>query len=175
MRSTASFAFLALLFTGVDTYSQSPSGSIIFAEGFASLNTYTGPLPGFFESWCTDTEDGGRCVPTVMLDVYEPKKGKRVGVMFAWGKDFRSAAGTLQFKEFVLYDLKDGQLYTLSQDGGHPGDEPCSRRRDPARLRHVHSRAYRRRARQRWRRDVALKFLPDDVAGDPVALERIDR
>ena len=122
MRSTASFVFLALLFAGVDTHSQSPSGSIIFAEGFASPNTYTGPLPGFFEAWCTDTEDGGRCIPTVMLDVYEPKKGKRVGVVFAWGKDFRSTAtGTLQFKEFVLYELKDGQLYTLSQDGGHPG------------------------------------------------------
>ena len=122
MRSTASFVFLALLFTGVVTHSQSPSGSIIFAEGFASANTYTGPLPGFFESWCTDSVDGRGCIPTVMLDVYEPKKGKRLGVIFAWGKDFRStAAGTLQFKEFVLYDLKDGQLYTLGQDGGHPG------------------------------------------------------
>ena len=58
MRSTASFVFLALLFAGVNTHSQSRSGSIIFAEGFASPNTYTGPLPGFFESWCTDTEDG---------------------------------------------------------------------------------------------------------------------
>lgn len=32
-----------------------------------------------------------------------------------------TASGTLQFKEFILYDLKDGQLYTLSQAGGHPG------------------------------------------------------
>jgi hypothetical protein len=30
-------------------------------------------------------------------------------------------AVTLQFKEFILYDLKGGQLYTLSQPGGHPG------------------------------------------------------
>ena len=31
------------------------------------------------------------------------------------------ASGTLQFKEFILYDLNAGQLFTLSQDGGHPG------------------------------------------------------
>jgi hypothetical protein len=44
------------------------------------------------------------------------------GCGHAWGKDFRSTgAGTLQFKEFILYELREGQLYTLSQDGGHPG------------------------------------------------------
>jgi hypothetical protein len=40
----------------------------------------------------------------------------------AWGKDFRAtASGTLRFKEFILYELRQGRLYTLSQDGGHPG------------------------------------------------------
>lgn len=122
MRSTASIVFLALLFTGVVTHSQSPSGSIVLAEGFASPNTYAGPLPGFFESWCADTETGSPCIPTVMLDVFDEKKLRHLGVIYAWGKDFRSTApGTLQFKEFVLYDLTGGQLYTLSQDGGHPG------------------------------------------------------
>ena len=54
--------------------------------------------------------------------MFDSKKARRLGTIHAWGKDFRSTvSGTLQFKEFVLYQLRDGQLYTLSQDGGHPG------------------------------------------------------
>ena len=122
MRGIAWLMLLALLFIGGVTQAQSPNGSMIPAEGFASPNTYSGLLPGFFESWCTDPEDGSRCIPTVTLDVFDSKKARRLGVIHAWGKDFRStASGTLQFKEFVLYALRDGQLYTLSQDGGHPG------------------------------------------------------
>jgi hypothetical protein len=122
MRGIVCLMFLALLFIDSVTQAQSPTGSMILAEGFASPNTYTGPLPGFFEAWCADTEDGGRCIPTVTLDVFDSKKARRLGTIHAWGKDFRSTdSGTLQFKEFVLYQLRDGQLYTLSQDGGHPG------------------------------------------------------
>ena len=72
--------FLALLFINGATQAQSATGSMILAEGFASPNTYSGPLPGFFESWCADTEDdGSRCVPTVTLAVFDPKKVRRVG------------------------------------------------------------------------------------------------
>ena len=108
--------------TGAVTHSQSSSGSIILAEGFAAPNVYSGSLPGFFESWCADTENGSPCIPTVTLDLFDAKKDRRLGTVHAWGKDFVStASGTLQFKEFLLYELKDGQLYTLSLDGGHPG------------------------------------------------------
>ena len=122
MRGMAWLTLLALLFIDGVTQAQRPTGSMILAEGFASPNTYSGPLPGFFDAWCADTEDGNRCIPTVTLDVFDSKKARRLGTIHAWGKDFRStASGTLQFKEFVLYELRDGQLYTLSQDGGHPG------------------------------------------------------
>ena len=122
MRGMAWLMFLALFCLGGVTQAQSPTGSMILAEGFASPNTYSGLLPGFFESWCADTEDGNPCIPTVTLDVFDSKKARRLGTIHAWGKDFRStASGTLQFKEFVLYALRDGHLYTLSQDGGHPG------------------------------------------------------
>ena len=122
MRGMCRFVFLGMIFTGVVTDAQTPNGSVIVAEGFATPNTYGGSLPGLFESWCTDTEDGSRCIPTVMLDVFDTKKARRLGVVYAWGKDFRTTgSGTLQFKEFILYELKDGQLYTMSQDGGHPG------------------------------------------------------
>ena len=114
--------FVAVLFNGPVTQADSPNGSMILAEGFAAPNTYSGPLPGFFDAWYADTEDGSRCIPTVTLDVFDPKKVRRLGVIHAWGKDFRSTvSGTVQFKEFVLYELTDGQLYTLSQEGGHPG------------------------------------------------------
>ena len=122
MRGMCRFVFLGMIFTGVVTDAQTPNGSVIVAEGFAAPITYGGSLPGLFESWCTDTEDGSRCIPTVMLDVFDTKKARRLGVVYAWGKDFRTTgSGTLQFKEFILYELKDGQLYTMSQDGGHPG------------------------------------------------------
>ena len=122
MRGMSRLVFLMGLVTGVVTHAQSSNGSIILAEGFAAANAYGGPLPGFFEPWCADTEDGGRCIPTVRLDVFDAKKVRRLGAIYAWGKDFHAtASGTLQFKEFILYDLRDGQIYTLSQDGGHPG------------------------------------------------------
>jgi hypothetical protein len=122
MRGKLVLIVLAILFIDSVVHAQSPTGSMILAEGFASPNGYSGPLPQFFESWCADTQDGSRCIPTVTLDVFDVKKARRIGVIHAWGKDFRStASGTLQFKEFVLYELQDGQLYTLSQDGGHPG------------------------------------------------------
>jgi hypothetical protein len=122
MRSIAWLAFFAVLFNSLIAQAKSPNGSMILAEGFAAPNTYSGPLPDFFEAWCADTEDGSRCIPTVTLDVLDSKAARRLGAIHAWGKDFRSTdSGTLQFKEFVLYELKDGQLYTLSQNGGHPG------------------------------------------------------
>ena len=122
MRGMAWLVFMTALLTAGVAHSQHPNGSIILAEGFATGNAYSGPLPDFFEAWCADTEDGSRCIPTVTLDVFDSKKAQRLGVVHAWGKDFRStASGTLQFKEFVLYELREGQLYTLSQDGGHPG------------------------------------------------------
>ena len=122
MRGMMLIIVVAVLFAGRDTHSESPTGSIILSEGFAAPNTYGGPLPDFFESWCADTQDGSRCIPTVTLDVFDAKKARRLGAINAWGKDFRSTpSGTLQFKEFILYELRDGQLFTLSQDGGHPG------------------------------------------------------
>jgi hypothetical protein len=121
MRDIAPLVFVTVLLTGGVIHSQSQNGSIILAEGFATANTYVGPLPSFFESWCADTEDETQCIPTVTLDLFDSKKVRRLGAAHAWGKDFRSTAGTLQFKEFILYELAAGQLYTLSQDGGHPG------------------------------------------------------
>ena len=121
MRVITRIVFIAAIFTGGVVQAQSPAGSMILAEGFATPNTYEGDLPGFFESWCADTEDGNRCIPTVTLDVFDPKTVRRLGAVHAWGKDFRSASGTLQFKEFILYELNGGRLYTLSQAGGHPG------------------------------------------------------
>jgi hypothetical protein len=110
----ASLVFFTVLLTGGVIHSQSQHGSIILAEGFATPNRYGGLLPSVFESWCADTEDGSQCIPTVSLDVFDSKRARRLGAVHAWGKEFRSTgAGTLQFKEFLLYELREGQLYTL--------------------------------------------------------------
>ena len=100
------------------------NGSVIVAEGFSAPNNFSvadipADINGFsFADWC-----GGACVPTVQLEVFDAKKGKSLGHVYAWGKEFAASADgvTLVFKEFILYDLDGGQLYTLSQDGGHPG------------------------------------------------------
>jgi hypothetical protein len=122
MRGMVPFVVSGVLLAGGVADAQNPTGSIILADGFAAANTYAGPLPAFFAAWCADSEDGAACIPTVRLDVFDGKKSRRLGTVYAWGKDFRATAtGTLQFKEFILYELREGQLYTLSQDGGHPG------------------------------------------------------
>ncbi len=112
----ASGALVGLLMFAGAVQAQGANGSVIVAEGFSAPNAYAGPLPDFFDDWCD-----GVCVPTVQLDVYDVQKTRRLGTIYAWGKEFLGSGVTLQFKEFILYDFSGGQVYTLSQDGGHPG------------------------------------------------------
>lgn len=114
--ATASLALIGLLFCVGPARAGESKGSIIVSEGFSEPNGYAGALPDFFEGWCDSV-----CVPTVQLAVYDVKKTRRLGTVYAWGKEFQQDGVTLQFKEFILYDLAGGQLFTLSQDGGHPG------------------------------------------------------
>ena len=111
--------FLALILSGVLSYSATatagPNGSIIIAEGFSAANSYSGDLPDVFTEWC-----GGICFPTVTLEVVDAKKARHVGFIHAWGKEFAGAGATIQFKEFILYEFVGGQVYTISEDGGHP-------------------------------------------------------
>jgi hypothetical protein len=74
MRGMTLFVVFAMLLIGDVTHSQNQTGSIIVAEGFATPNTYGGPLPDFFATWCADTEDGSQCIPTVKLDVFDSRK-----------------------------------------------------------------------------------------------------
>lgn len=105
-------------------------GSIVVAEGFSAPNDFPvanipSDINGFsFVDWCNDVPAGEPpCVPTVKLEVIDAKKGKSLGFVYAWGKEFGGSDDgvSLVFKEFILLDLDGGQLYTLSQDGGHPG------------------------------------------------------
>jgi hypothetical protein len=50
MRGMTGLVFCAVLLTAGVTRAQGPNGSMILAEGFATLNRYSGPLPGFFAS-----------------------------------------------------------------------------------------------------------------------------
>lgn len=99
-------------------------GSIIVAEGFSAPNDYpTQLLPQVFHDWCNNGDATPECIPTVKLAVADAKKGEPLGFVYAWGQDFGGSADgvSLVFREFILYDLDGGQLFTISQDGGHPG------------------------------------------------------
>jgi hypothetical protein len=132
MLSTLLVTLLALpnVSAADDAKSQPANGSIIVAEGFSAANTYPiddipADINGFsFVDWCNDVPAGQpTCIPTVELEVFDVKKGKSIGFVYAWGKEFGGSADgvTLVFKEFILLELQGGQLYTLSQEGGHPG------------------------------------------------------
>jgi len=100
------------------------NGSIIVAEGYSAANTYpTSALPAIFHDWCNDDNGVPQCVPTVELEVVDAMKGRHLGYIYAWGQDFAASAdgASLNFREFILYKLDGGDLYTISQDGGHPG------------------------------------------------------
>jgi hypothetical protein len=99
-------------------------GSIIVAEGFSAPNDYdTSKLPPLFHDWCNNGDAVPECVPTVKLEVVDSKRGERLGVIYAWGQDFSGSADgvTLTFREFILYDLDGGEIFTISAAPGHPG------------------------------------------------------
>lgn len=51
----------------------------------------------------------------------DAKKANYVGYIHAWGKEVAVSdnGSTIQFKEFVIADFSGGQLWTITQDGGH--------------------------------------------------------
>jgi hypothetical protein len=80
MRSILWFVVAGLFFTAVDAPAQSPNGSMIIAEEFAAANTYSGPLPGFFASWCADTATSCSSVePNVSSSAEQESTATRAG------------------------------------------------------------------------------------------------
>jgi hypothetical protein len=108
--------FFACLLAGTGNALAGPNGSVIIAEGFSAPNSYSGELPDIFVEWC-----GGVCFPTVTLAVTDAKKTRHLGYIHAWGKEPTGTGVTIQFKEFIIGEFSGGQIYTISQEGGHPG------------------------------------------------------
>lgn len=123
--TTAGVACL-LLFSGQPVGAEGPpdpQGSIIIADGFAAPNTFdTSALPAVFHDWCNNGDATVECVPTVQLEVFDERKDRSLGFIYAWGQDFEASAdgSTLRFREFIYYQLDRGDLYTISEAGGHP-------------------------------------------------------
>ena len=92
-----------------------PNGSMAIVEGAPAPNSYTGELPPALEEWCD-----GVCLPLVTLEMTDVKKSRPIGILHTWGKDFNFGTTAIQFKEFIIYELKGGQFYTVSQDGSQP-------------------------------------------------------
>lgn len=92
-----------------------PNGSMAIVEGAPAPNSYAGEIPAALEDWCE-----GVCLPLVTLEMVDPQKTRSLGVLHTWGKDFDFGSTTIQFKEFIIYELSGGQFYTVSQDGSQP-------------------------------------------------------
>ena len=107
-----SITYIALAAAGV---AAGPNGSMAIVEGAPAPNSYTGELPQALEEWCD-----GVCMPLVTLEMTDVKKSRPIGILHTWGKDFNFGSTTIQFKEFIIYELKGGQFYTVSQDGSQP-------------------------------------------------------
>lgn len=117
----AGCAFIAQ--AAVADSSADPQGSVMIADGFAAPNTFdTSLLPEVFHQWCNNGDDIPECVPTVELEVFDERKEKSLGFIYAWGQDFEASADgvTLRFREFIYYALNRGELFTISDDSGHP-------------------------------------------------------
>lgn len=100
------------------------SGSIVVAEGFSAPNDHpTELLPALFHEWCNNGDAVPECFPTVKLAIADAKNGQPLGMIYAWGQDFGASpdGGSLVFREFILYELDGGQLFTISRHPGHPG------------------------------------------------------
>lgn len=110
------FVFVAAVIASGTAQASGSSGSMIIAEGFSESNSYNGVMPDLFYEWCDEI-----CFPTVTLEVVDVSKTKHLGYIHAWGKEFAFSGNSVQFKEFILYEFPEGQLYTISQEGGHPG------------------------------------------------------
>ena len=92
-----------------------PNGSMAIVEGAPAANSYEGEIPQALEEWCDNV-----CVPLVSLEMTDAKKNKPIGVLHTWGKSFNFGSAFIQFEEFIIYELKGGQFYTVSQDGSQP-------------------------------------------------------
>ena len=97
-------------------------GSIVIIEGFAQPNDYDSTqLPDLFHEWCNNGDEVAECFPLIKLEVTDTRRGKHLGTLYTWGQDFGGIGNSLNFREFIYYDLNGGELYTISEEPGHPG------------------------------------------------------
>jgi hypothetical protein len=123
IRNGAGFALTLGALAAFSAHAESGQGSLIVADGFANPNTFdTALLPETFHDWCNNGDAVPECIPTVELEVFDARKDKSLGFIYAWGQDFEGSADgvTLRFREFIYYNLNGGELFTISDDSGHP-------------------------------------------------------
>lgn len=109
----------ALLFVTALTAQAGPNGSAVLVDGEPSPNSYTGELPSALINWCEEI-----CLPLVTLEMLDIKKSKVIGVLHTWGKNFGGAGSAIQFNEFIIYEVKGGEFYTVSGDDAPPTAAP---------------------------------------------------
>lgn len=106
------FVFLLI----VASVGASSKGTIAIAEGAPDVNDFTNVPQPLFDEWC----GGDVCIPTVKLGLASAT-GRNLGFVYAFAKNFQVAGNTTVFEEFLIFALRRGNVYAISQPGGHPG------------------------------------------------------
>ena len=105
---------------------QSANNLVFITRGLSNANDYSGELPDVFYDWCD-----GSCFPSTKMEILDAKTEKPKGMIYSWGKDFVDDGNippqTLCFSEFIMYQLDQGDLYTIST-----GDGACGAFMNPA-------------------------------------------
>jgi hypothetical protein len=52
------------------------------------------------------------------------QKAEPIGLLHTWGKGFRGAGMSIQFDEFIVYEVNGGEFYTVSGDTAPPTASP---------------------------------------------------
>jgi hypothetical protein len=84
-------------------------------NGYSVPNTHAQPATQAFAEWCN-----GSCAPSVQLPVYDPSTGRLKGNIYVWTTPFVPAPDfkSFCFNEFIMFELKEGTVYTKSNPNG---------------------------------------------------------
>jgi hypothetical protein len=107
---------LAGLFLLAGTSAFAANDIVLLSNGGGSENNYDGPFPEALDEFC---EAQVACYPTVQLTLEDARTGVPKGTLYAWGGDTVTGSdGSFCFQEFVLWDLKPGEIYTKTLAAG---------------------------------------------------------
>ncbi len=94
----------------------------LYFKGAPAPNGYLGAYPEVLTAFCNGNNANCVALATTQFELFDPRTNQPQGFAYVWGKDYQYGSGsTVCFTEFILYDLKEGQIYTQGDAGGTCG------------------------------------------------------